>query len=140
MESPWKVADEVRLAEERIVRRRRAFARTRDEVGLCAREAVASPGVLASAVVVGFVLGRLMERRPRREPVTSLPSRGIATSGGWMMAALGPLLRIGYGAAVEALWSRALQSRDGRWSERAAAANEDGRAALLSPIKTTRAA
>ena len=115
-----KLDDEIRLAEERIVRKRDDLRQTRDQLGNSAREAVASPGVLLAALAAGFVLGKLTQR-PRTRVAATTHRVGW---GGFLTAALVPLLRIGYATAVRRLLHRALDV-PARGHERAAPAAED---------------
>ena len=102
-----KLDDEIRLAEERIVRKRMGLGQTADQLGTSAREAVASPGVLLGAVAAGFVFGKFTQR-PRTRVAAATRRVGW---GGLFSAALVPLLRIGYATAIQRLWHRALEAR-----------------------------
>jgi hypothetical protein len=106
MESLLKLDDEVRHVEERIARRRMELAGLKGDLGERTRDAVASPTVLGTAVVVGFVLGKAM-RRPRREPVAQ-PGNGLSDLA---MAAVWPLVRMSSGVAIETLWNRVFRQR-----------------------------
>lgn len=106
MESTLKLDDEIRL-EERIARGRTRLVETAGQVGETARDAVASPGVLLTAVAVGFVLGNLTRRRR----ATTAAAAGTSL-GGLLMGALLPLGRMAYATAVETFWNQALRRRD----------------------------
>lgn len=106
MESPLKLDDEVRRAEERIARRRMELAGLASDLDERTRDAVASPAVLGTAVALGFVLGKALRRAPRK-PVARRGNGLVDLA----VAAVWPLVRMGSGAAVETLWNRVFAPR-----------------------------
>lgn len=99
--------DEIHAVEQRIARERAGLGAFADECGERMRDAIASPPVLATAVIAGFVLADLVGRRRREARGRKPGAAGLAAGAAWS------LLQLRYGPPLELarrLWGRIADS------------------------------
>jgi hypothetical protein len=99
--------DEIHAVEQRIARERAGLGAFAEECGERMRDAIASPPVLATAVVAGFVLADLVGRRRREARGRKPGAAGLVAGAAWS------LLRLRYGPPLELarrLWGRIADS------------------------------
>jgi hypothetical protein len=99
--------DESHAVEQRIARERAGLGAFADQCGARMREAIASPPVLATAAIAGFVLADLLRRPPRVARGRKRGAAGLVAGAAWS------LLRLRYGPPRELarrLWGRIADS------------------------------
>jgi hypothetical protein len=122
------IEDEIRIVEERIARKRVALGEFTEECGERARDAVASPGILAAAMAVGFLIGDVTRGRRRQDEGTAR-KEGL---GGFLIGAASTLVRVRYGsilALAQLLWNQAKTSPS---------RNSEARSLRRTPLSTSR--